>query len=65
MTLPMADGSLTPCESLKSTLDVPTDVKVDGYPRIFFLFLDNLVSSICHKNLGANPGMGLYVDQNG
>ena len=61
MTLPMADGLLSPCESLKSTLDVPTELKVDGYPYIF----DNLVSSICHKNLGANPGMNLYVDQNG
>ena len=60
----MADGLLSNYESLKSTLDVPTEVKVDGYPR-FFSFLENLVSSICHKNLGANPGMGLYVDQNG
>ena len=64
MILPMDDGLLSPYESLKSTLDVPTEVKVDGYPR-FFLFLENLVSSICHKNLGTNPGMGLYVDQNG
>ena len=64
MTLPMVDGLLSPSESLKSTLDVPAEVKVDGYPRIF-LFLDDLVSSICHKTLGANPGMGLYVDQNG
>ena len=64
MILPMDDGLLSPYESLKSTLDVPTEVKLTDIP-VFFLFLENLVSSICHKNLGTNPGMGLYVDQNG
>jgi hypothetical protein len=34
----MDDGLLSPYESLKSTLDVPTEVKVDGYPRFFSFF---------------------------
>jgi hypothetical protein len=38
MILPMDDGLLSPYESLKSTLDVPTEVKVDGYPRFFSFF---------------------------
>ena len=48
----MADGLLSPCESLTSTFDVPTEVKVDGYPYIF----DILVSSICHKTWGLIQG---------